>query len=223
MAAVLACGESAVLSHRSAAALWRIRRRWPEVVEVTTGARRTRPGIWVHRSRTLTATDVTRHHGIPVTSPERTLLDLASVLPERELVRAQNEAYVLNLTTPHTLAAFLARHPGRPTTRLKPAPGVTRSRLEDEFLRFVRRHRLPEPALNQRVAGYEVDALWSEQRLVVELDGYAFHATRAGFERDRERDAALLDAGFSTLRLTHRRLTGQPAREAARLRRLLAH
>jgi len=223
MAAVLACGENAVLSHRSAAALWRILPRWPHPVEITARAGRTLRGIHVHRSRTLTPQDVTHDHGIPVTTPNRTLLDLADTLPDRELTRAQNEAYVLKLTTPPALASFLTRNPGRPTSRLTPERSATaaptRSHLEDDFLRFLARHDLSQPELNQRIAGYEVDAVWRDKRLVVELDGYAYHATPQAFERDRERDATLLAAGFSTLRITHRRLT---EREAARLRRLLA-
>ncbi len=222
MAAVLACGDGAVLSHRSAAALWRILPRWPRTAEVTTRAQRTHAGIHVHRSHTLTEEDITRHHGIPVTTPNRTLLDLAdTTLPDRELTRAQNEAYVLKLTTPPQLTTFLTRNPGRPTTRLTPERNATptRSHLEDDFLRFLRRHDLPQPELNQRIAGYEVDAVWRDKRLIVELDGYAFHSTPRAFESDRERDATLLAAGFSTLRITPRRLT---SREAARLRRLLA-
>jgi very-short-patch-repair endonuclease len=223
MAAVLACGEDAVLSHRSAAALWRILPRWPHPVEVTARAGRTLRGIHVHRSRTLTRDDVTRHHGIPVTTPERTLLDVTETLPDRELARAENEAYVQKLTTPPALAVFLTRNPGRPTSRLtherSATAAPTRSHLEDDFLRFLRRHRLPIPELNQRIAGYEVDAVWRDRRLIVELDGYAYHATPQAFERDRERDATFLTAGFSTLRITRRRLT---EREAARLRRLLS-
>jgi very-short-patch-repair endonuclease len=226
MGAVLACGDGAVLSHRSAGALWRILPRWPRTPDVTTRAGRPRTGIHVHRSRTLTPQDVTHHYGIPVTTPNRTLLDLTETLPDRELIRAQNEAYVLKLTTPPALATFLTRNPGRPTSRLtverSATAAPTRSHLEDDFLRFLRRHDLPPPELNQRIAGYEVDAVWRDKRLIAELDGYTFHATPSSFESDRERDATLLTAGFSTLRITHRRLTHEPEREAARLRRLLA-
>ena len=222
IAAVLACGETAVLSHRSAAALWGIVPRWPNPVEVTARVRRTHRGIEVHRSRTLTEADVTRHHGIWVTRPERTLLDLADVVPDRELVRAQNEAYVLRLTTPSALAAVLDRHPGRPTSRLTHERDFTRSHLEDAFRRFVRRYRLPVPEFNQRVAGYEVDAVWRERRLVVELDGFAFHATRGAFERDRERDAALWKPGSRRSGSRTAASTLESAREAARVRRLLA-
>jgi len=221
MAAVLACGADAALSHRSAGALWRIEPRWRAPVEVTAPRDRRHPGIRVHRSRHV---DTTTHHGIRVTTPARTLLDLADVLDDRALARAVNEAYVQRLTTPHDLITLLTRAPGRRTARLTPhtsAAGPTRSHLEDEFLRFVKRHRLPTPEVNQRIAGHEVDFVWRAHRLVAELDGYAFHATQNAFERDRERDADLLNAGFSTLRITHTRLKQHAAREAQRLRALL--
>lgn len=221
MAAVLACGPKAVLSHRAAGALWGIVPRWPARAEVTALREHRHPGIHVHRSHRA---DVTTRHGIPVTTPTRTLLDLADLLDDRALARAVNEAYVQRLTTPQDLAALLTRSFGRRTARLAPhasAATPTRSHLEDEFLRFVKRHDLPRPQVNQRIAGHEVDFVWRAQRLIVELDGYAFHATRQAFERDRERDADLLDAGFSTLRITQRRLRGHPAKEARRLQALL--
>ena len=147
----------------------------------------------------------------------RTLLDLADILDDRALARAVNEAYVLRLTTPTRLAAMLERSPGRRTARLAPhtaAARPTRSTLEDDVLHFAKRHGLPAPQVNQWIAGYEVDVVWREQRLVVELDGFDVHATRRAFERDRERDADLLGAGFSTVRVTQRRLAEQPRREA---------
>ncbi len=209
MAAVLACGSDAAASHRAAGALWKILPRWFAPIDVTAPTQRRHPGIYVRRSR---LTEPTTRHGIPVTTPARTLLDLADVLDDRALARAVNEAYVLRLTTPHELAAVLARSPGRRTARLTPhttTTGPTRSHLEDSFLRFVKRHRLPIPEVNQHIAGHEVDAVWRA------------HATRQAFERDRNRDADLLTAGFSTIRVTDRRLKEQSTREAQRLRALL--
>jgi predicted transcriptional regulator of viral defense system len=145
MAAVLACGLEAFLSHRSAAALWRIVRRWPSANEVSVPGRRRHPGIRVHRSRHA---ETTVHYGIPTTTPAQTLVDLADVLDDRQLARAVNEAYVHKLTTPHQLSALLTRSPGRRTSRLTPhttAATPTRSHLEDDFLRFIKRHRLPTP------------------------------------------------------------------------------
>ena len=222
MAAVLAGGDGAALSHRAAGALLRIVPRWPSPVEVTAPRERSHPGITVHRSR---LDETTTRHGIPVTSAARTLLDLADVLDDKALARAVNEAYVLRLTTPHELAALLARSLGRRTARLTPhatLTGATRSHLEDRFLRFVKRYRLPVPELNQQIAGHKVDAVWRAQKLIAELDSYRFHATRQAFERDRERDADLLTAGFSTLRITDRRLKNDAANEAQRLRALLS-
>ncbi len=126
--------------------------------------------------------------------------------------------------TREELVALVDRSPGRATTRLRarvePATGPTRSRFEDAFLMFAERHRLPPPEVNETVAGHEVDLLWSPRRMIVELDSREHHEHR--FEADRERDADLLDAGFSVLRITWRRLAADPAREAARLRDLLA-
>ena len=202
MAAVLACGPRAVLSHRSAAALWAVTPPWRGPVEVTAPTDRRHPTIHTHRSRTLTPADTTVHYGIPVTTPARTLRDLHHVLSTRSLTRAVNEARIKRL---------IAQTAGT-------AP--TRSILEDEFLRFIDRHGLPRPEVNQRIAGHEVDAVWRDRRLIVELDGHTFH--RHAFEQDRERDADLLAVGFAVLRITHRRLTEQERREADRLRVLLA-
>ena len=146
------------------------------------------------------------------------------MLDDRQLARAVNEAYVHKLTTPQQLATLLTRSPGRRTTRITPhatATTPTRSHLEDDFLRFIKRHRLPTPETNQRIAGHEVDFVWRTHNLVAELDGYDFHATRQAFERDRDRDADLLNAGFSTIRITHTRLNRHATAEAKRLRSLL--
>jgi hypothetical protein len=201
MAAVLACGRGAVLSHTSAAALWGLS-RWRQPLEVTAPHARRHDGVRVHRSRTLTRADVTRHYGIPTTTPARTLQDLARVLDPPALTRAVNDA---------RLRHFI---------RVDAETGPTRSVFEDAFLAFVDRHGLPRPEVNQIVAGYEVDMLWRPQRLIAELDGRAYHED--SFEEDRERDAALTVAGFRVVRVTWRRLTGQEEREAGRFRALLA-
>jgi very-short-patch-repair endonuclease/predicted transcriptional regulator of viral defense system len=225
MAAVLACGPGAVLSHRSAGALWALGPRWGAPVDVTArGKRRQRTGIRVHRSSTLTRADITRHYGIPVTTPARTLLDLADVLDDKALARAVNEARLARKGTTAELAAILTRSPGRATTRLKPIldHGPTRSPLEDAFLKFVKDHGLPTPEVNQVIAGHEVDILWRHHKLVVELDSRTHHDTDAAFETDRDRDADLLKAGFPVLRITSQRLRRNPDREAARLEATLA-
>jgi very-short-patch-repair endonuclease len=218
MAAVLACGADAALSHQSAGTLWRILPRWQLPIHVTTPRDRRHPGIHVHRS---SHADATTHYGIRVTTPARTLVDLADVLNPKALTRALNEAQVLRLTTPNELTTLLTRYPGRRTSQLTPERGATRSHLEDAFTRFLKRHRLPLPERNQRIAGHEVDAVYRAQRLVIELDSRQFHTTHNAFEQDRDRDADLLNAGFSTLRITHHRLKHHATTEAQRLNDIL--
>ena len=206
MAALLACGPRAVLSHRSAAKLWGLI-RYDGPIEVTAANTRRRKGVVVHRHR-LTERDVTRHWDLPVTTPARTLQDLTSTLPPATLTRAINDARLNNLISLDEL----------PPSRQTPRP--TRSALEDAFLTFVARHRLPTPEVNTTIAGYEVDMLWRPQRLIAELDGYDTHVL--AFETDREKDADLLAAGHRVVRVTWERLKDQPAKEAARFRALLA-
>lgn len=226
MAAVLACGPAGALSHRSAAALWGIDSRWRSPIDVSASTERRHRGVRVHRTRTLTRRDVTVHYGIPVTTVARTLLDLAGVLDEKALARAVNEAQLKCRLRLEDLAALIARSPGRTTSRLRTfvdrdeAP--TRSAFEDAFLSFVDRYGLPRPLVNEDVAGYEVDALWPEHKLVVELDSRAYHDSEQPFERDRNKDADMLTAGYSVLRVTWRRLEDAPALEARRLAVLLA-
>lgn len=228
LAAVLACGAGAALSHGSAATLWGIRKHWAEPLEVTTTSGRPRPRIKVHRSRTLTRRDVTRHFGIPVTSPARTVLDVATEMTDVGLSRGVNDLRLAGFLSLAELAEVVARHP-RPcdAKRLRaqvahPEQAPTRKEFEDAFLLFVRRYGLPEPEVNTRVLGHEADALFRAHNLVVELDGWRFHSDRAAFESDRDRDADLLVAGIATVRVTWKRMTLSPGREAARLHAILA-
>jgi very-short-patch-repair endonuclease len=222
MAAVLACGPGAALSHRSGGALWELKLRWAMPLDVTTRWDRRRKGIRVHRSP-LDRRDITRHYGIPVTTLARTLLDLAEILDTPSLTRAVNEARLRHKATLTDLAELLNRSPGRATRCLRPfvetVSGPTRSEFEDAFLAFVHRHGLPTPETNQIVAGYEVDVIFRAQRLVVELDGREYHEN--AFEEDRDRDATLLSAGLSVLRITWQRLTKQEQSEADRLQSIL--
>ena len=150
----------------------------------------------------------TTKDGIPVTTPARTLLDLAAVTQRHELDRALNEAEIQRLPGPQHLLDRYPRHRGTRNLRalLLNARRSTRSPLEDEFLAFVDAHQLPRPETNVIIEGYEVDAVWREQRLIVELDGYATHGTRQAFERDRIRDRRLAAKGWRTIRLTSRQL-----------------
>lgn len=225
-AAVLACGRSAFLSHASAASLWGIYERWWTPFEVIVETARRRPGIRVHRAA-LDRKDVRRHLGIRVTSPARTVFDIAPRLTDKALTRAVNElriARLLKLEHLAELATRLPRHGG--ASRVKPlietSRGPTRSELEDRFASFATRFDLPPFEFNARVAGYEVDVLFPAQRVIVELDGYEFHGTRQAFEKDRERDATTLAAGHRTVRITWERLTEAAEREAARLKAIIA-
>jgi predicted transcriptional regulator of viral defense system len=234
MAAALAGGPNAVLSHRSAAALWGIRTGGPTRVEVTVPrALRSRTGLHVHRG-VLAADEVTAVRGIPVTTAARTLLDLAAVLTPARLERAVEEAERLRLGDDPSLHALVARHPRRrgvATLRrilddAQIAVAFTRSELEERFLAFLADAGLPRPLVNAPVellggTRVEADCLWPAERLAVELDGHASHATRAAFERDRARDRGLQAAGWRVVRITWRHLHGEPQSLAAELRMLL--
>ena len=231
MAAVLACGPEAVLSHRDAAALWGLRPSSRQRTDVTAGRQmRSRPGIDVHRVRSLHSDDCTQEQGIPVTTVARTLLDLAEVVRRSDLRRAFEEADRRRTIDLSAVEALFARSPGRHGLKaLRALVGDastsatdTQSELEAAFLRFCAAHAIPPPATNVHIAVFTVDAVWPGQRLIVELDGYAFHGTRAAFERDRARDAELQRAGYRVVRLTLRRLHREPVAIAASLHGMLA-
>ncbi len=225
-AAVLACGERAVLSHSSAASLWGFDKRWDGPFEVTVPSLRTRKGITVHRSTTLVRRDITRQLGIRVTTPARTALDIAPRLTDKRLTRVVNDARHTRYLSLDDLADVPARNPRhRAAKRLLPfvtaRRGPTRSDLEDAFVEFARRYGLPDPEINACLNGREVDALFREQRIIVELDSWEFHSDRASFESDRSRDADLLATGYQTLRVTDERFKQDPEHEARRLRAIL--
>jgi very-short-patch-repair endonuclease len=227
MAAVLACGAGAALSHSAAATLWGISKHWPTTLEVTAPTQHRRPGIRTHRSHTLTPADLTEHHGIRVTTPARTLLDNANRLTHDALAGALSDLRLGGYLTLDGLDDLLARHPPtRATSRLrqhtihrKRAP--TRSKFERDFLKFAQRQRLPEPHVNTKVAGYEVDIFFPEHQLAVELDTYGTHSDPAQFEQDRNRDADLAAIGIPTVRITDERFYRQPGKEAVRLQKIL--
>jgi very-short-patch-repair endonuclease len=226
MAAVQAIGEDAVLSLHASAALWRIRAKVDGPIDVSVAGRhaRSRPGIRVHNVRVL---ERTIHHDVPVTTPAWTLLDLAATLAPGDLARTVEEARVLRLVTDGEIRALLTAHPRRHGTRALAAalgdePRLTRSEAERRLLRLIRRAHLPLPETNVHVLGHEVDALWHDQRLVVEIDGFAAHGTRAAFERDRARDAHLVAAGHRVIRITWRQLADTPERTVAQLAAALA-
>lgn len=231
MAAVLACGPGALLSHRSAAALWGLRATAATRVDVTVraGNRCRRPGIALHLTRDLPPAEATSRGGIPVTSVARTLLDLAATLHPAQLRAVLEEAERLELLDARAVVRACDHSRGRRGTRglrslieeSTDPPPATRSELERRFVGLCRAAGLPSPAVNARVAGLEVDALWSGPRLIVELDGFAFHHRRAAFERDRRRDATLQLAGYRVLRVTHHRLWSEPSAVIEAVRALL--
>jgi very-short-patch-repair endonuclease len=223
MAALLTCGfQRSALSHRAAAAAYSLL-PWPAVIDVTVRVQvRPRPGLRVHRGP---LTGVRLRDGLRVTSPAQTLLDLATVLPGRELARLVNEAQVQRLVTHDELAVICATGAAG-AVALREAvgeePALTRSEAERRLRALIARAGLPMPHMNVPLAGHEVDCYWPEQRLVVEVDGFAFHSTRAAFERDRARDATLQAAGNRVIRVTWRQITGRPEAVAAQLGAALA-
>jgi very-short-patch-repair endonuclease len=218
MAAVLACGEGAVLSHLSAAELWGIRRRsrrlsggggsgGPPATHVTvpsTAGKRRQSGILLHRSSTLTAADCTRRDGIAATRPARTLADIRLLLSPAQFNAAVREAEFLRLSTG---GEFDSDH--------------ARTELERRMLALCRRHRLPQPEVNVKLDRFDVDFLWRTQRLVVEVDGWESHRSRSAFEDDRARDARFAVLGYRVVRFTWRGVTGDGPGVAKTIRSLL--
>lgn len=223
--ALLACGPGAVLSHGSAASVWGVFRRWDMPFEVTAPSPRSRPGIRTHRAK-LTRADIRIQAGLRVTSPARTLLDIAPRIREKTLTRAVNDLRRQRHLRLDDLAELLGRCPRHPGAgRLRPfveeGGGWTRSDLEDRFKAFCRRFGLPQPEINVKVAGKEVDAYFPDERLIVELDSYEFHSDKATFRSDRDRDANALVLDLATVRITDDRLKETPEKEARRLLAIL--
>jgi very-short-patch-repair endonuclease len=232
MGAVLACGDGAVVSHLSAAHLWSLlpypaHRRHVDIT-VSGRDRRGHRGIRVHRVRHLHPRDVSTFKRIPVTTPARTILDLAGTEAFRVFEQALAEAQARRLVTRRHLEAVLernARRPGAGVLRAALAndaePALTRSEAEERFLSLVREAGLPAPETNVRLGAYEVDLLWRKERLVIEVDSFQFHSSRAAFERDRLRDAELQASGFRVIRITWRQMARQPEEMLGRVLRAL--
>jgi very-short-patch-repair endonuclease len=230
-AAVLTCGNGALLSHASAAALWKLRPHDPgaKVDVIVAGRKVVRPAIRTHRTRHLAPQDVRIRHRLPVTSPARTLLDIAEIVTERELERALDEALTTRIVRRSQIAEVLGRAHGRKGAPILRAlidrahgPTVTRSEAEERFLALVRRAGLPTPDVNARIQGYEVDFLWRAHRVVVEVDGYRYHSSRSAFERDSAKGATLAAAGLTLLRVTWRQMENASHAVVARVAGALA-
>jgi very-short-patch-repair endonuclease len=231
MAALLVCGTHAALSHWTAGALHGLlvpRRDHPIQVTVASGGPRSRPGLRIHRSAHLPEDEVALVDGLRVTTPFRTLVDLAGHVDPRELERMVARGDRDGLMEGDVVRMGLNRHAGRPgigALRALLAPGVgpafTRSELESRVLALIREGRLPQPATNVRVAGLEVDFLWRDGGLVAEADGFRFHGDRAAFEEDRRRDAILVAAGYRVVRFTWTEVTRNPLVVAVRIAQAL--
>ena len=230
-AALLACGEGATLSHHSGATLWQLRPGTARPVHVTIAADRGCPvldGVIVHRSRTLNAADRVIHEGVPVTSPARTLLDVAATLPDRDVELLLDEGLfarrIVTRAQIHDVIARAGRHPGR--ARLARVAGAhmrssgTDSPPEESLLALIRAAGLPEPQLRTYILDYRLDFFWPELRLAVEVDAYGTHGSPARFEADRLRDARLLtEQGIVVIRLTKAMIEQRPLEAVALLAR----
>ena len=219
MAAVLAAGRGAVLSHASAAMAWDLRRTSSGLIQVTVpgdAGRKRRPGLKLHRSRTLTRDQTTTLRGIPITTPARTIIDLARTLKDRPLEHLIDLADQRGLIDFNDLRAANSASLQAVLETYDPAP--TRSEMEERFLRLCDNHGIPRPQTNTRIEGVEVDFVWHDRRLVVEVDGYAYHRAPSAFEADRERDVILSVAGWRVLRFTWRQITRRASWVAAAIR-----
>lgn len=209
-AALLAGGERCALAGPCALVLWGVWRYWPKRLEIVLAGDRRPSGLIVHRSTTLLRRDITMVQGLRVTSPARTMLDNAQRLNAKQLARAVNDLRLRDLLTIDQLADVIARNrTHEAVTLLQPhlefaQEEPTRSELEDHFLPLLRKHKLPTPRINVRIAGYRVDAYFHEHGLIVELDGWKRHRSKERFLGDRRQDFAILAAtGIPTVRLPY--------------------
>jgi hypothetical protein len=218
MAAVIACGAGAVLSHSSAAALWRIGPEKCDLIELSLPSlsRRRRPGLRIHRRPSLQGRDVTAEYGIPVTTPVQTLIDMTLGLDRTDIERMINEADKYNLVTPPELRRALDERQGEPgLAKLRHILDrrtfrLTKEELERRFLPLAARVGLPVPLTGEIVNEFEVDFFWPDLGLVVETDGLRYHRTPAEQARDRLRDQAHTAAGLTQLRFTHEQVRYEP-------------
>jgi very-short-patch-repair endonuclease len=229
-AAILALRDGAVLSHHTAAAMWGLMPAGERQVHalVLGHARAGRlDGVVVHRTAVLEPGDIRTCKGLPVTSPLRTVLDMAWVLSGRPLELMLDHAIVDHHLDTELLGRRCKGRPGGP--RLVAildrwnGPTITRSKAEELFLRLIRQAELPPPRINIRNDGKERDYRWPAQRILVEIDGYLFHGTHRAFDQDRRRDAQASALGFTTIRITYRQLIDEPMAVIARLSAALVH
>ena len=201
----------------SAAAFWEMRPVWTGDVDVLVVGHvhgRSRQGIRIHRTGALHRADLRLREGLSLTSPARTLIDIAPELSARELERTLNEAIIRRLLTRDAVLKALNRaSPKRGCARVRELCAthtLTRSQGERQLLALIRKAQLHRPETNARFERFEVDFLWRKERVAVELDGYDFHSTRAALERDHAKDMTLQTAGFVVIRITGRQLAREP-------------
>jgi Transcriptional regulator, AbiEi antitoxin len=231
MAAALACGDDAVLSHRAASALWDLSQTPAGAIDVTAPghSRRRIPGVHFHGARTLHPDDREIIDGIPVTALPRTMLDQATAVNPQRLRTLLEQAQRRDLVNPLAFDALLARSPGHhgagrlraALSELQDDPPWTQSELERRFLEFLRTRHLPEPRTNVPIDGILADCFWPEHNLVAELDSYRFHRDRRTFESDREKGIVHARAGRQAIHITQRMLTRQAQQLEMDLRALL--
>ncbi|MGH2987474.1 MAG: DUF559 domain-containing protein [Solirubrobacterales bacterium] len=231
MAAILSCPEGSVLVGPSAAYLHQLlpHPAQPRLVHVAVRGHDPgrKPGIRIHRSR-IPADERTSRHGIPLTIPARTIVDLAATLDASTLEQVVAEAHRRNMASADDLLAVLARHPRRAGARAlrgllnaDRSPGFLRSRAEKRLLVLLRKARLPEPETNAKLGAFEIDYLWRDERLATEVDGGAFHTALPDRRRDQAKDAELLRAGYKILRLGWHQITEEPEATVALIARML--
>jgi very-short-patch-repair endonuclease len=230
MAALLACGEGSALSHRTAAQAWGLLTGPTLPIHVTTSAARGRKHARITTHRTLLAPfdALTRDH-LRLTTPSRTIVDLAATLEGRALREAVERAQDLRRFDPHDIRDTLARTPRRPgtqrlkdlTTLMAPDSDNARSHLERLFLKLTRRAKLPKPRTNHEIAGRRRDFTWPDQRLVVETDGYRYHSSPAAKRRDNRRDRELTALGWRPVRFTYEEVAFEPSTVGEELAHLL--
>jgi very-short-patch-repair endonuclease len=226
MAAVLAGGPGAVISHHTAGKLWELL-PWvptPSTHHVSVPGRNPghRAGLTIHRVTAFLPDETTTKHGIPVTSPARTLLDLSVELDHGDLEQAIGEAFARGRASRTAILAVLDRRRGhrgaaRLRDRLSSAPARTRSRTERRLLALLRAEGVPEPEVNRKVGGWEVDMLWRDRRLVVEIDGYDSHTSPRAFERDYRKTAQLETLGLRVIRVSADQVWDEPETTVTRI------
>ncbi|HUA69555.1 MAG TPA: DUF559 domain-containing protein [Solirubrobacteraceae bacterium] len=222
-AAAFACGDDAVVSHRSAACLFNLLPEIPGDVDVTVAGRNPgeRAGVRLHRVTTLRRSDVTTMRGFKITSVARTICDLAATESARDTEHAFQEALYSEIVTVRALERILDREPRRRGASIIRSlikdPRLTRSERERRLLKLIKEAQLPRPLTNVPLHGYNADVYWPAQKLVVEFDGWRAHGHRLAFEKNRKRDQILMANGIRVMRVTDRQLTGEPIAIATRI------